>query len=153
MSEPSSQRSTEGSVSEQELLSEADTVAIIGVSRDPTRDSHIVANHLQRNGYQIVPIHPKADTILDETAYGSIGDIPKSLAEVIDVLNVFRPSEEVAGYVEGAIERFPNLVGIWTQKGIRNDDAAESAREHGLTVIQDQCIRTQDLYWKFSGGH
>lgn len=137
---------------EQELLAAADTIAIVGVSRDSTRDSRIVANHLQRNGYRIVPIHPKAEEILGETAYPSIADVPDDLAAEVDVLNVFRPAEEVPRYVEAAIDRFPNLTGIWTQKGIVHDDAAETAREHGLAVVQDRCIRTQDLYRTFGGG-
>lgn len=151
MSEHTTHQSDEGEPVEQQLLAKADTIAVVGVSRNSTRDSRIVSNHMQRNGYRIVPIHPKADRILGETAYGSVAEIPESLAAEVDVLNVFRPSEEVPGYVDEAIDRLPNLTGIWTQKGITSEEAAETAREHGLTVVQDRCIRTQDLYRKFGG--
>lgn len=137
---------------EQTLLAAADTIAVIGLSRDPKRDSHIVANHLKRNGYRIVPVHPKADRILDETAYPSIADIPEDLAAEIDIVDVFRPAEEVPGIVDAALEHLPNLQGIWTQKAIRHDEAAQTAREAGVTVVQDRCIRTQDIYRKFGGG-
>lgn len=134
---------------EQDLLAVADTVAVVGLSRNPKRDSHIVANHLQRNGYRIVPVHPKADSILGQTAYASIADIPADLAAEVDIVDIFRPSDEVPGIVEAALEHLPNLRGIWTQKAIRHDEAAETARAAGVTVVQDRCIRTQDIYRKF----
>ncbi|MFB6362219.1 MAG: CoA-binding protein [Halobacteriales archaeon] len=137
---------------EQQLLEHADTIAVIGLSRNPKRDSHIVANHLQRRGYRIVPVHPKADDILGEPAYASIAEIPEALAAEIDIVDVFRPAEEVPDIVDAALEHLPNLQGIWTQKAIRHDEAAESARAAGVTVVQDRCIRTQDIYRQFGGG-
>jgi len=137
---------------EQELLANAETIAVIGLSRDPKRDSHIVANHLQRSGYRIVPVHPKADEIHDEPAYASIADIPADLAAEIDIIHVFRPAEEVPDIVDATLEHLPNLQGIWTQKAIRHDEAAETARAAGVTVVQDRCIRTQDIYRQYGGG-
>lgn len=136
---------------EQELLAAADTIAVVGLSRNPKRDSHIVANHLKRNGYRIVPIHPKADAILGEPAYASITDVPDDLAAEIDIVDVFRPSDEVPGIVEEALDHLPNLCGIWTQKDIRSEAGAEAAAEAGVTFVQDRCIRTQDLFRKFGG--
>lgn len=134
---------------EQEVLAQADTIAVVGLSRDPKKDSRIVAAHMQRIGYRIVPVHPKAESILDETAYPSLSALPEDLAAEVDVVNVFRPADEVPGIVDEALDNLPNLQAVWTQKGIEHDEAAERAREAGLTVVQDRCIRTQHLFGRF----
>lgn len=136
---------------ELDLLHTADTIVIVGVSRSATADSHIVANHLQRNGYRIIPVHPAAETILGEPAYPAIPEIPKALAADVDLVNIWRPSDEVPGIVNDAVNHLPNLGGVWTQKNIRSDSAADTARTHGVDVVQDRCIRTQHLFGKFAG--
>lgn len=135
---------------EQALLSATAVVAVVGLSTDPAKDSRIVAGHLERNGYRVVPIHPTADAILGETAYPSIAEIPDDLAELVDVVDIFRPAEEVPAIVAEALEHLPELKGIWTQKGIVHDEGVEPARKAGLTVVQDRCIRTQDLFGRFT---
>lgn len=135
---------------EQALLAASDVVAVVGLSTDPAKDSRIVAGHLQRNGYRVVPVHPKADAILGETAYPSLAAIPDDLAREVDIVNVFRPAEELPAIVAEALEHLPSLQGIWTQKGIVHDAGMEQARKAGLTVVQDRCIRTQDLFGKFT---
>lgn len=136
---------------EQHLLAQADTIAVIGLSTDPKKDSRIVAGHMRRRGYRVIPVHPKADEILGETAYPSLADLPEDLAAEVDVVNVFRPADEVPGILDEALTHLPNLQGLWTQKGIVHDQAAARAREAGLIVVQDRCIRTQDLYARFAG--
>jgi predicted CoA-binding protein len=142
---------TDGPSPEQRLLERTDTVAVVGLSRSAERDSHIVARHLLRRDYEVIPVHPKADEILDQQAYPSLSALPDELAEEVDVVNVFRPADEVPGILDEALEALPDVAGLWTQKGIVHEEAAERAREHGLTVVQDRCIRTQDLYRRFSG--
>lgn len=135
---------------EQTLLDSADTVAVVGLSTSPKKDSHIVARHMLRRGYDVIPIHPKADEILDQEAFPSISALPDERAPEVDVVNVFRPADEVPGILDEALETLPNLQGLWTQKSIVHEEAAKRAREAGLTVVQDRCIRTQDLYRRFT---
>lgn len=133
----------------RELLETCRTITVVGVSSHPFKDSHIVAHHLHRAGYQLVLINPHATTILERPAYPSLAALPENMAAQIDLVVIFRPSEEVPGIVEQALARLPALKGIWTQKGIVHDEAAARARGAGLVVIQDRCIRTQHLGYKF----
>lgn len=137
---------------EQELLEGAETVAVVGLSRDMSKDSHIVAAHMQRNGYRIIPIHPAAEEILGETAYPSLADLPEDLAAEVDLVNVFRPPEEIPGIVDEALEHLPNLQGVWTQKGLVHEEAARRVEKAGLASVQDRCLRTQHLYSRFGSG-
>ncbi|HEY8449420.1 MAG TPA: CoA-binding protein [Bacillota bacterium] len=133
----------------QRLLRQCRTIAVVGLSSDPRKDSYIVAHHLHRQGYDIVPINPKAERILGRPAHPSLAALPAAIAERIDLVNVFRPATELAGIVEQALAYLPNLRGIWAQKGIT--DAAAAARAHatGVAMIQDRCIRTQHLRLRF----
>lgn len=140
---------TEDPPPEQRVLADADAIAVVGLSRSAKRDSHVVARHLIRRGYEVIPVHPKADEILDRPARPSLSAIPDPGR--VDVVNVFRPADEVPGIVDEALEALPDLDAIWTQKGITHEEAARRAREAGLTVVQDRCIRTQDLRRRFAG--
>lgn len=134
------------------LLTASRTIAVVGLSSNPRKDSYIVAHHLHRYGYTIVPVNPTAGEILGRRAYPSIAAIPPDLARTVDLVVVFRPAEEVPGIVREALEHLPNLKGIWTQKNIVSPEAAELARARGLAVVQNRCIRTQHLYLRFVAG-
>ncbi|GGN18796.1 CoA-binding protein [Halarchaeum nitratireducens] len=127
--------------SDDEVLSRVldyETIAVVGCSGTPGKAAHDVPKYLQRHGYRIVPVNPTTDEVLGERAYDTLADVE---AEV-DVVNVFRPSEEVAGIVDEAIER-DDVTAIWTQLGIRDDDAAGRATDAGLTVVQDRCMKVE----------
>ncbi|MBP2250771.1 putative CoA-binding protein [Halarchaeum solikamskense] len=127
--------------SDDEVLSRVlgyETIAVVGCSGTPGKAAHNVPKYLQRHGYRIVPVNPTTDEVLGERAYDTLADVE---AEV-DVVNVFRPSEEVAGIVDEAIER-DDVTAIWTQLGIRDDDAAGRATDAGLTVVQDRCMKVE----------
>ncbi len=134
----------------RELLRACRTIAVVGVSSHPFKDSHIVAHHLHREGYEVVPVNPNASAVLGRTAYPSLSALPEDVAARVDLVVVFRPSREVPEIVEQALARLPNVKGIWTQKGIVHDGAAARVRGAGLAVVQDRCIRTQHLGYKFS---
>ena len=133
------------------ILETCRTVAVVGLSSHPYKDSHIVAHHLHRAGFLVVPINPSAATILGRPVSPSLAALTPDVARGIDLVLIFRPSEEVGPIVDAALAHLPNLRAVWTQKGIVDDAAAARARAKGLVVIQDRCIRTQHLFMKF--GH
>jgi predicted CoA-binding protein len=117
----------------RQLLSTPHTIAVVGCSPDPRRDSHRVARLLQSKGHRIIPVNPGHQEILGERCYGSLRDIP----EPIDMVDIFRRSEYVAPLVDEAIEVGAKI--IWMQLGVIDERAAEKARRAGLTVIMDRC--------------
>jgi hypothetical protein len=122
----------------RELLA-LDRIAVVGCSTTEGKDAHEVPKYLRDHGYAIVPVNPNADEVLGETAYDSLADVPE---DRVDLVDVFRPSEEVAGIVDDAVDR-SDVRAIWTQLGIRDDEAAERAEAAGLTVVQDRCMRVE----------
>lgn len=121
-----------------------DTVAVVGCSTSPGKAAHDVPAYLQRHGYRIVPVNPFADEILDETAYGSLSDVPDTVG--VDVVNVFRPSEEAGGIVDSAIERAGRLgdvSAVWLQLDITDDEAGARAADAGLAFVQDACMKVE----------
>jgi len=118
------------------------SVAVVGLSRNPSKDSHIVAKYLQSVGYRIIPVNPFVDQILGKKAYKSLLEVPKT----IDIVDIFRPSKDVPAIVEQAIT-IKNKVGapkvIWMQLGIVNEEAAKRAKEAGFTVVMDKCMKIE----------
>jgi predicted CoA-binding protein len=126
-----------------ELLARARTIAIVGISAKPDRDSYKVAAYLQAAGYRIVPVNPGLDEVLGERAWPDLAAIPPDVA--IDIVDVFRRPEHVPPVVEAAIARGAGAV--WMQLGIANNAAAARAREAGLTVVMDRCIKVEHTRW------
>jgi len=126
--------------SDEELTAilEHDTIAVVGCSTTPGKAAHDIPAYMQRQGYRIVPVNPFADEILGEPAYESLADVD----EEIDIVDVFRPSEEVAGIVDAVLERDDVKV-VWTQLGISDDEAAARAESAGLQVVQDKCLKVE----------
>jgi predicted CoA-binding protein len=131
------------------ILKECKTIAVVGLSSSPYKDSYIVAHHLHRQGYDLVPINPKADAILGRPVFPSLSALPIADAVRVQLVLIFRPSDEVPQIVDAALAHLPNLKAIWMQKGIVNEPAAAQARDEGLIVVSDRCIRTQHLFTKF----
>lgn len=120
----------------------ADTVAVIGCSTTPGKAAHDVPEYLQRHGYRVIPVNPYADEVLGEPAYDAIGDVE----ETVDLVDVFRPSEEVSDIVDAVIDRHEDdgdAGAIWLQLGIADDAAAARAEEAGLRIVQDHCIKVE----------
>lgn len=115
-----------------------DTIAVVGCSTTSGKAAHDIPAYMQGHGYRIVPVNPFADEILGERAYDSLADVE----ETIDIVDVFRPSEEVAGIVDETLER-DDVKALWTQLGIRDDEAAERAEAAGLQVVQDKCLKVE----------
>jgi hypothetical protein len=127
----------------KEILTKYKTVAIVGLSRDPSKDSYRVAEYLKKHGFRIVPINPSSDEILGEKSYKSLLGMPTEVQKTLEIIDVFRPSEEVLPIVNQAVQ-LKKLHGlpyvVWMQLGIINEYAAEKARNVGLTVVMDKCM-------------
>lgn len=121
----------------RDVLSRPRTIAVVGFSRNPDRPSHSVARFLQRQGHRVIPVNPglAGQTHLGEATYAGLADVP----DPIDVVDVFRRSEDVPPVVEAALALDPLPRVIWMQLGIRNPEAAAAARAKGLTVVEDRC--------------
>ncbi|WP_323174237.1 CoA-binding protein [Natrialba sp. PRR66] len=115
-----------------------DRVAVVGASTSHEKAAHIVPAYLQRHGYDIIPVNPTANEIFGTQAYDSLADV----TETIDIVEIFRPSEEVPEIVEQALDR-DDVKAIWMQLGIRNDAAAQTAEAAGLAVVQDHCMKVE----------
>jgi predicted CoA-binding protein len=113
-------------------------IAVVGCSSTPGKDAHEIPKYLADNGYDVVPVNPTADQVLGETAYDSLSDVKGE----VDVVNVFRPSDEVSGIVDEALSR-DDVEVIWTQLGVRDDEAARRAEDDGRNVVQDRCIKVE----------
>jgi len=119
------------------VLKESKTIAVVGCSRDPEKEAHRIPKYLKEHGYRIIPVNPFADKILGERVYKRLSDIK----EPVDVIDVFRPSEECLDVVKDAIKIRPKA--IWMQLGIKNKEAAELAKENGIKVVMDRCMMVE----------
>ncbi len=124
------------------------TIAVVGLSRNPQKDSYKVAEFLKSKGYRIIPVNPNAEEILGERAYPSLKDLPEDLKASIEVVDIFRRSEDVPPVVEEAVEirkKYGRVKAIGMQEGVVNKEAAQAAKEAGLIVIMDRCIMRERL--------
>ena len=119
---------------ETKILNQYRTVAIVGASPNPERPSYRVASYLMEHGYQVIPVNPNAPVILGNTSYPDLSSIP----EKVEVVDIFRKSEEVMPIVEEAIKIRAKVV--WMQEGVINEEAAAKARGAGLLVVMDKCM-------------
>jgi predicted CoA-binding protein len=123
----------------REILTRAETVAVAGLSDKPERDSHQIAQYLQSVGYRVIPVNPAVPEVLGERSYPDLGSVP---AEVrVDIVDVFRRSDQVAPIVEQAIARRAPVV--WMQLGVTNAEASAKARAAGLVCYEDRCIMVE----------
>ncbi len=118
----------------KEILSSAKTIAVVGCSTDPAKAAHDIPKYMKEAGYRIIPVHPKAPEILGERAYPGLEAIP----EKVDIVNVFRPSEETPDIVRQAVKIGAKVV--WMQTGIESEEAYAIGWKAGLEVVMDTCI-------------
>lgn len=109
-------------------------VAVIGMSNDEQKAAHYVPKYLHENGFDIIPVNPSSDTILGKKSYPIVSDVPDS----VDLVDIFRPSEQVLPFVKEAIKKKPKV--IWLQQGIHNEEAEELARKEGIDVVFNRCM-------------
>ena len=130
----------------KEILTRYRTVAVVGLSREPGKDSYRVSAYLKKHGFRIIPVNPFADEVLGEKSYKSLLEIPREIQKTIEIVDVFRPVKDVPPIVEQAIklkEMFGKPYVVWMQLGIVNEQAAEVARKAGLIVVMDKCMMVE----------
>lgn len=120
-----------------EILKCAKTVAVVGISHKEERDSHKVAKYLKEQGYKMIPVNPKYKEVLGETCYPTLKDVPGH----IDVVDIFRNVEVIPAIVDEAIAVKADVV--WMQLGLVHNEAAEKARQAGLAVVMNKCIKIE----------
>jgi uncharacterized protein len=121
------------------ILDEAKTIAVVGLSSDTSRASNSVSRYMQSHGYRIIPINPNEASVLGEKAYSRLEDVP----EKIDLVDVFRRSEEAGQHVDEAIRI--GARGVWLQEGVVDEGAARRALDAGLAVVMDRCILKEHM--------
>ena len=128
----------------EEILKNSRTVAIVGLSANPERPSNIVGKYLKEHGYDIIPVNPFEKKALRRKSYPDLASIPRK----VDVVDIFRRSEDVLPIVREAIKI--GAKAVWMQEGIKNDEAAAEAKKAGLKVVMNKCMRKQHI--KLYGG-
>ena len=129
-----------------DILKKAKTIAVVGLSQEPQKHSFKVGFYLKRHGYRIIPVNPLASEILGEKSYKNLISLPDELQKTIDIIDIFRKSEEVPPIVDQAIQiktKFGRSFVVWMQLGIINEVAAEAARKAGLIVVINKCLMVE----------
>ena len=109
-------------------------IAVVGMSQNPQKDAHMIPKYLTTQGYDVTPVNPNADEILGKKCFDLVSEVPGE----IDVVNVFRPSEDVLPVIQEAIKKKPKV--IWLQEGIHNEEAEKLAKNAGITVVFNRCM-------------
>ncbi len=125
----------------KKILTENKTIAVVGISTSPFRASNSVSQYMRSRGYTIFPVNPNYDKIWDLSCYSSLSDLPV----IPDIVNIFRRPASVPAVVDEAIRIGVKV--IWMQLGVFDDAAAEKAREAGITVVMDRCIKIEHARW------
>ncbi|MBI4233997.1 MAG: CoA-binding protein [Chloroflexi bacterium] len=120
--------------SEVEILQQSRVVAVVGASNNPKRPGNIAPRFLMEHGYRIIPVNPNEAEVLGQKCYPNLAAIP----EKVDIVSVFRRSEDVPPIVQEAIQ--VGARAVWMQEGVVNEEAAQEARQHGLDAVMDRCI-------------
>jgi len=130
----------------KEILEKYKVIVVVGLSKEPGKDSHRVSAYLKRHGYRIIPVNPFADEVLGEKSYPSLLDIPPEVQKTIEIVDIFRPAKDVPPIVEQAVklkQKNGKPFVVWMQLGIVNEQAAEAGRRAGLVVVMDKCLMVE----------
>jgi predicted CoA-binding protein len=116
------------------ILRKYRTIAVIGMSKNPEKDAYSIPAYMKKKGYRIIPVNPSADEILGEKSYKRLGEVP----DQVDIVDVFRPSEDVPNYVSDVLAKKPKV--FWLQLGIENESAEEKVSLAGIKVVYNKCL-------------
>jgi len=115
-------------------------IAVVGMSRDPVKAAHFVPEYMIERGYNIIPVNPSANEILGKRTYSKVSDIKSQ----VDIVDVFRPSEDVYSVVEDSVKK-PGVKVIWLQEGIHNAEAEKMALDNRINVVFNRCIMAEHM--------
>ena len=115
-------------------------IAVVGMSRDPVKAAHFVPEYMIERGYNIIPVNPSANEILGKRTYSKVSDIKSQ----VDIIDVFRPSEDVYSVVEDSVKK-PGVKVVWLQEGIHNAEAEKMALDNKINVVFNRCIMAEHM--------
>jgi uncharacterized protein len=131
-------------VSPREALKKSKTIAVVGASKNPTKDANSVPQFMKNHGYKIIPVNPTADEIVGEKSYPSLMDLPADLANKVEIVDVFRPSEELPQVAQQVVD-FHKKTGrpivFWAQLGLENEEAKQILTKNQIPYIMNSCLR------------
>ncbi len=131
-------------LSPHEVLKKYRIIAVVGASKNPDKDAYTVPQYMKEHGYQIIPINPTTDQILGEKAYPSLLDLPGELAKRIEIVDVFRPSEELPKVAQQSIDlrnKYGRPFVFWAQLGLENEEAKQMLSKNGISYVMNACLR------------
>ncbi len=131
-------------ISPVQVMKSGHVVAVVGISKNPAKEAHTVPKFLKERGYRIIPVNPTAPEILGEKSFPSLSSIPPEMAEQIDVVEVFRPSDELPEVARAVVDlsnRSGKKYVFWAQAGLENDLAKEILEAAGLSYVMNECMR------------
>jgi predicted CoA-binding protein len=129
----------------RELLEKSSTIAVVGMSRDSWKPAHTVPAYLTRQGYDVIPVNPFAETILGLQCYDTLSEVPRT----VQIVNIFRPSDQALAIVQEAVRRRQekgDIDMIWLQLGIVNNEAKQLAEENDIVFVQDRCLYVEHKF-------
>jgi len=123
---------------DRRALLDVDTIAVVGMSDTPGKAAHGVPAYLVEHSYDVIPVNPTSDEVQGRRAYDSLSEVDRE----VDLVDVFRPSEEVPGIVDEVLDR-DDVEGVWLQLQVRDDEAGERVAASGRRFVQDECIKVE----------
>jgi len=137
-------KSPNTTVSPREVLRKYKTIAVVGASKNPQKDANTVLQFMKDHGYKIIPINPTADEIVGEKAYPSLMDLPSDLASKVELVDVFRPSEELPQVAQQVVDmhrKYGRPLVFWAQLGLENEEAKQILLKNQIPYIMNACLR------------
>ncbi len=137
-------KSPNTTVSPREVLRKYKTIAVVGASKNPQKDANTVPQFMKDHGYKIIPINPTADEIVGEKAYPSLMDLPSDLASKVELVDVFRPSEELPQVAQQVVDmhrKYGRPLVFWAQLGLENEEAKQILLKNQIPYIMNACLR------------
>lgn len=131
-------------ISPREVVKKYKTIAVVGASKNPEKDAYTVPQYMKEHGYRIIPVNPTADQILGQKAYPSLLDLPPELAKQVELVDVFRPSEELPQVAQQVIEmrkKYGRPFVFWSQLGLENEEAKRMLSKNGIPYVMNSCLR------------
>jgi uncharacterized protein len=144
LSEMSVTKAPAATVSPRDVLRKYKTIAVVGASKNPQKDAYTVPQFMRDHGYTIVPINPTADEIVGEKAYSSLADLPQEIASKVEIVDVFRPSEELPQVAEQVVDfhqKYGRPFVFWAQLGLENEEAKQILSKNRIPYIMNACLR------------